>query len=94
MAGQATHKPQRTSTEQGVHQATENIPEEEQVPMKKWRSLVGSPSALLEQLGSVVPQLEDVEERLHAAFEIVQSWGEHNCMEMPAAVQAWYVCVG
>jgi len=68
----------------------ESIPEEEQVPLKKLRPLRGLPSALLEQLDSVVPQLEDAEERLHAAFEIMQSWGAHKCMEMPAAVQAWY----
>lgn len=49
-----------------------NIPEEEQAPMKKCRSLRPS-SGLVEQLESVVPFMPD-DERVSCAREIITAW--------------------
>lgn len=65
------------------------VPEDFQAPMKKLRTL-RPPSALKEQLDSIVPEIEGHMERLQVTYELMMGWSESGQLEMPAAVRAMY----
>lgn len=66
----------------------EGVPEEDQAPMKKCRSLRPG-GGLLEQLDSVVPCMPE-HERVSCAQEIIASWETAKSLPMSSAAQSMY----
>lgn len=67
----------------------ESIPEEHQAPIKKLRKLV-PPSALMEQLDSVLPAGGGAGERFQVALDLMHEWGRCGMLVMPDAVKMMY----